>query len=125
MSNPFASAIRSAEQRGAPKYADVIRKEAMVIRKLLTIALERGLSVSVNDGEEWTVRRSRDFATVFSALRTTDEDRLRFWDGDKQEGDVRLIYGNSGWDVIADYSVGGDVEDLMIEVSRYADGLGA
>jgi hypothetical protein len=81
--------------------------EARVARKLIRAALARELSLSVNDGEEWTVKRSRNYREIVDALATTGEDILRMTapTGDRI-GSFVLIYGNdeSGEELIADHT---------------------
>lgn len=81
--------------------------EARVARKLIKAALARDLSISVNDGEEWTVRRSRDYRAIVDALATTGEDHVRMYapTGDSV-GTFTLIYGNddSGDELISDHT---------------------
>lgn len=81
--------------------------EARVVRKLVKAALAAGYSVSVNDGEEWTVKRSTSTKVIFDALATTGEDRLLLRDSEgNTAGSFWLIYGNdpSGEEVISDHS---------------------
>ena len=81
--------------------------EARVARKLVRAALARELSISVNDGEETTVRRSRNYREIVDALATTDADYLTMTapTGDRV-GVFVLIYGNdeSGEELIADHT---------------------
>lgn len=90
--------------------------EARRARKLVRDALARGYCVSVNDGEETTVKLSRDFATITEALCTTGEDTLtmhRWIDQGEGMGFAAspvggfwLIYGNDadGSELIADHT---------------------
>jgi hypothetical protein len=66
--------------------------------------LAEGHEIDVYDGEETTLRRSRDKAAILAAMFTTDEDRLyvRHRYGTRYFGWVQFIYGNEGWDVIQD-----------------------
>ena len=81
--------------------------EARVARKLIRAALARELSISVNDGEETTVRRSRNYREIVDALATTGADYLTMFapTGDRV-GTFTLIYGNdpSGDELIADHT---------------------
>lgn len=81
--------------------------EARVARKLIKAALARELSISVNDGEEWTVKRSRNYREIVDALATTGEDILRMTapTGDRI-GSFVLIYGNdeTGEELISDHT---------------------
>lgn len=87
------------------KYAT--KGEARVARRLVRAMLARELSVSVNDGEEWTVRKSRNYRTIVDALCTTGEDAIRAYapTGDSM-GTFWLIYGNAedGSDLISDHT---------------------
>jgi hypothetical protein len=87
--------------------------EARVVRKLVKAAIAAGYSVSVNDGGEWTVKRSTSTKTIFDALATTGEDTIRISAADPSKttgwhgaGSFWLIYGNdpSGEELISDHS---------------------
>jgi hypothetical protein len=81
--------------------------EARTARKLVKALLARELSVSVNDGEETTVRRSRKYSEILDAMATTGEDYLIAYapTGDRV-GSFYLVYGNdeSGEELIADHT---------------------
>lgn len=86
------------------KYAG--KEEAAVARRLVRKAIEAGYKLSVNDGEEWTVKGSTDRKAVLEALASTGADtiRVRTMEGAKV-GDLNLIYQNGpGDELIADYS---------------------
>ena len=81
--------------------------EARVARKLVKALLARELSVSVYDGEEWTVKKSRSYRAIVDALATTGEDMLRVYAPTADRlGSFVLIYGNdpSGEELIADHT---------------------
>lgn len=80
--------------------------DAITARRLVRTALELGYSISVQDGEEWTVKQSRDRMAILSAMATTGMDRLRFRDSEGNKlGTMLLVYGNAldGSELIADY----------------------
>lgn len=80
-------------------------KEKANVRRLIRAALANGWTVSVNDGEEWTIRKSRDSKEIFAALFTTDSDIVRFRDSEgKSIGTIYCIYGNEPESVVSDYS---------------------
>lgn len=104
--------------------------EKRVISRLVKDALAKNYTVSLNDGEEWTVKRSRNYEEIMGAIMTTDEDFLRIRDEKGESvGSVTLIYGNDGWDVIADWSwrvdkeKGVDTEAQMNDLMKGADEL--
>lgn len=87
--------------------------EARVVRKLVRAALAAGYAIGVNDGEEWTVKRSTSTKVIFDALATTGEDVIRISAADPcktvgwhSAGSFELIYGNDpdGSEVISDHS---------------------
>lgn len=90
------------------------RQEAVFVRKLVSKALANGWLISVNDGEEWTVKQSSKRMEVLEALASTGADTLLLRDptklNDKQQptviGRVTLLYdGNSnGEEVVQDHS---------------------
>jgi hypothetical protein len=78
--------------------------EHKIVSQLLSTALPLGYTVSVWDGEEWTLRNSADPGAIIQALATTTEDLLSFRDATGQRiGCVQLIYGNDQ-DLISDCS---------------------
>lgn len=94
--------------------------EAQVARMLVNAALRDGYALSVSDGEEWTVERSRSEAEILDALATTGGDVVRLW---TQDGATRgwfyLVYGNAedGSELIADYTDNPICNELWEEVT--------
>lgn len=78
--------------------------ERRIVGRLVDAGLSMGYSVSVNDGEEWTVKRSSNRKEIMDALATTDSDTLRFHtSGGDRVGGFFLVWGNDE-DVISDHS---------------------
>ncbi len=81
--------------------------ERTVARRLVNAILAAGHLVSVNDGEEWTVLKSRSTTEIINALASTGEDyiRVRHSDGGVV-GTFSLIWGNdpSGEELISDHT---------------------
>jgi hypothetical protein len=84
------------------------RHEAPAVRRLIGHALAQDWSVSVNDGEESTVKKSRDRNEILAALGTTGGDTLRFRGPDGETvGVMILIYqggDNPADEVVSDYT---------------------
>lgn len=82
--------------------------ERFYITKLVRNILSRGYTISVNDGEEWTVVDSRLEPVILSALGTTEIDHIKFKDefDYKTMGIFTLVYGNdpSGEEVVCDHT---------------------
>lgn len=83
-----------------------IRLEEKVAGKVVRALLAAGYFVSVHDGEAFTLSKSRDAKALIAALFTSDDDRLfvRTAPGEAHFGWVWLVYGNSGWDLVSDYT---------------------
>jgi hypothetical protein len=99
-----------------PKTATHAECELHIICQFATVALEKGFTISVCDGEDWTLVRSRDLSVIMGALRTTDEDWLAVRDPTlkgKRVGVVQCVYGNEPWVVIADYSDNEAMRELI------------
>ena len=94
--------------------------EKRIVHRVVKDALRAGYSVSVFDGEEFTLNHSTDSKTILAALMTTDEDTIRLHDKDgNYQGAVFFVYGNDGYDVIADYSVA--LEEFLTGANEYAE----
>lgn len=80
--------------------------EGRAARRLIRLGLAKGYTVSVNDGEEWTVRRSTNQVAIIDALCSTGEDVIRFDDEAGRIGIFVLIYGNDpdGSELISDHT---------------------
>lgn len=89
-------------------------EERRIVSRLVKIAITKGYAISVNDGEEWTVKKSRDENAILSALATTGMDVLRFRLADARIGDITLIWGNDE-DVISDST---DNEEMAAIISH-------
>jgi len=88
-------------------YDDTTAGERRVASRLVRAALDAGYSISVNDGEEWTVKRALKAKPVLEALATTGEDTLRIRDADGDScGTFYLVWGNDedGSELIADHT---------------------
>ena len=101
------------------------RHERAIAERLVTDAIAQGYQVSVNDGEGWVVKRSTDSKAIMAALFSTDEDYIRIRkDGEETSvGTFTLVYGNDGWDVIADWSYSAETEAVMQRIQRGASEL--
>jgi hypothetical protein len=92
--------------------------ERMILGRLVGHMLAQGHKLTVNDGEDETLKRSTDRAAVLKALRTTDEDYLIVHREGLKDGWVRLIYGN-GIDLISDYTV--NLEEDIAPVNEWVN----
>lgn len=77
--------------------------EREIITAFVEAVLADGCQVRVNDGQE----RFGPFTgvpEVLEALFSVDQEHLEVIRGDSFVGWLFLVYANSGWDVISDYS---------------------
>lgn len=112
---------------------EAIRQRILVERAIIRRAVRDILAadggaycISVYDGEEYPVKRSRDLDTIMADIGQCDQEWLYVRTGAKGEtkvGGVMLVYGNDGWDVICDYSTG-HIETLLAGANKLADELG-
>lgn len=97
--------------------------ERLIARQCIADLLAAGFLISVNDGEETTVKASTDATVIYRAMFTTDEDYLQVSHptGPVKNGWVRFIYGNDGWDVISDYTV--NLTDVLKGCDALSDAM--
>jgi hypothetical protein len=82
-----------------------IAGEKTVARRVVRDLLAAGYSLSVDDGEETSVKKSTKFKEIVDAMMTTDEDHLYAHKQGCKTSFVRFVYGNDSWEVICDYGV--------------------
>jgi hypothetical protein len=94
------------------------RIERAVCSALIKAGLHAGYKITVDNGEEEVLKESTNKSEILKEMFSVDEERLWFHKDGKKLG-VFLVYGNYGWDVIADYHV--PLEHLMDEPNKVAD----
>lgn len=94
--------------------------ERRIVSRIVRDAIAAGYLVSVHDGMETTVRRSQEHKRIMVATATVDEETLFIYEvTGKCIGRVFLVYGNSGWDVVCDYSV--SLEHILVGATALAE----
>lgn len=90
--------------------------EREIATAFVNSALAAGCAVSVGrDGEAYT-----NLGDILGAMFTCDDDTLYIVSREGiRKGWALLVYGNGGWDVVADYSP--NVQALMVEANRLSD----
>jgi hypothetical protein len=97
-----------------------IHIERKIVRAVVTEAIANGYTVTHNDGVNNTVTVSAplDIGLLMDQLHATDEEYLIINHADgKRAGSVMLVYGNDGYDVIADHTA----SPLMDKIIKPAD----
>ena len=102
-------------------------QERLLIEKHLATLIVKearahGWTVSVHDGEEYTLEKADDEESILDEMFSTDEDALHFFDPTRRNrsmGWIQLIYGNEGHDVVHDYS--GNLDAFMKPIEAEAN----
>jgi hypothetical protein len=117
MNNPFNEAIQRAEQKGWPEGARRMRLEKRMTSALIKACLKRGFSVTIDNGEDKPIEKSTSYRAIINEMWQTDEEHVLIYDATgKRMGWFFLVYGNSGWDLVSDYSVTNACEAIWNEV---------
>lgn len=95
--------------------------ESRIVKKIVEDALAQGFSLSVFDGEDWSVNESTNKTEILDNLQACDEENLYFYKDGKQVGGVLLVYGNDGYDVICDYHT--NLETVLAGANKLASTL--
>ena len=100
--------------------------EGAIMAQVILDALVAGYSISVDDGEDEHMPQ-QTLGDILAIMGATDcGDWLRFADPanqGKRVGWIHFIYGNDGYDVIADYSANPATETLLANAERLTDAL--
>ncbi len=123
MKTGFDQAIKDARDPDHRNFSHTlarrIRAEKRMCVALVNACIDRGFSVSVFDGEEWTVKRSTDRERILMALFSTDQDLLKIHDAAGQSaGWFELVYGNDGHDVVSDFTANEVCSNIWDDVLR-------
>jgi hypothetical protein len=99
--------------------------ERHLVRQFIRDAIRLGFTLSVDDGEDgYFIERSSDPKAVLKACLQMDEDRIYVYPKGSTDrvGWVYFVYGNEGFDVLSDYTLG-IVEELLASTRALADKL--
>ena len=103
--------------------------EEKIARKLVELLIAAGYTLSVWDGEGYAITGSGSIEDTLAAMGHAGQDTLqvsRPWQQDAygvDVGDIYLVYGNDGHDVIGDYNVEPMLNRILDEVEAFADAL--
>lgn len=115
---------------------EAIRQRILIERAIIRRAVRDILAaeggaycISVHDGESWPVKRSRDLDEIMADIGQCDDETIRIRrvdspSGSVSSGNVYFVYGNDGWDVIADHTDSTLVHELLAGANQLADELG-
>lgn len=95
--------------------------EKKIVARIISDAIRAGYSLSVNNGEEIVIRKSRDKAAILAEMFSVDTEHLVYHKDGVRQGSVFLVYGNDGWDVICDYTT--NLDPILRGAMRLGDRL--
>jgi hypothetical protein len=97
-----------------------IALEKQIARAVVKDALAAGYALGIdNGGDEAELENCSEFKKVVDEMFATDDEYLLFYKDGKRVGWVRFVYGNEGWDVMADWTV--NIEAVLKGASEIAD----
>lgn len=113
---------------------NVIRRtlmERQIVRSAATALLAAGYRLRVHDGVEFSCKLTDQLDPIMDAIMATDSDALVVYRLQKLDdqgerwtrfGGLSLIYGNDGWDVIADqtYAV---FDEVLQDTNDFAEAV--
>jgi len=103
---------------------DRIKREGIIVQKIVDDALEAGYTISIFDSEEWCVKKSKDKEYILANMGIADEMVVRLRDGQNDiVGGISLVYGNDT-DIISNYSCNDRMEDFIKEALSLSNRLG-
>ena len=85
-------------------HESIQRIERAIVRTLLTKAIKNGYSIALDNGEE-VIPLQGTVKSMLGVMMSVDEETLLL-KKDGKKGAIALVYGNTGWDVIHDYTIG-------------------
>jgi len=94
-----------------------LKIEKQIGRAIVKSAITKGYSVTIDNGGGWDgdfeIEKETNLTKAYKALMATDEETIFFNKGPHKVGAVKLVYGNDGWDVIADHSISYEVHEIL------------
>lgn len=97
--------------------------EKKIATKTLETLITAGFEISVYDGQDIVITRSTNVESILDKMFSVDDEQILLYKPDdrKRHGWVQFVYGNDGWDVIADHS--GHLEEVLKPVAEFSDGI--
>ena len=104
--------------------SDTIAIERIIVNKVIDSAIGSGYAVRLHDGGAWATPVTNSAKDIMDNIMNTDEETLviyRDLEGIHRAGFVLFVYGNDGWDVIADNTDNVEINDILSEVFAWID----
>jgi hypothetical protein len=110
-----------------PEVAKRVSIEKRIVKATIKTLIKAGRTLAVGDGYGDIHPPSRNASDIYKDIMEMDEDTLYVYIPDgpagrlAEEGFVQFIYGNDGYDVIADHTT--KLEAVLAPVIQLADSL--
>jgi len=97
--------------------------EEKIVKKTIEVLLAAGYTITVDDGVEKVLQKSKDADDIFNAMMSTDEDQLHVYSKytKLRVGWIFFVYGNDGYDVICDHTT--NLSEVLEPVDQLASEL--
>jgi len=93
------------EQIQALQLTECQDMERKIANKIIGVMLDSGYTITIDNGNDITIRQSSNKEDILAGMFLTDEDKILVSHKDgNSRGYIWLVYGNRGWDVIHNYS---------------------
>lgn len=103
-------------------YQTRVKIEKTIVKKIVGSAIANGYKVSVWDGDEWACRFETDNGAIMASLFHTDIEHIHIDDSNCQTvGRICLVYGNNGYDVVADHTDSSRIDEILESANAYAE----
>ena len=113
----FARWAKQRRAEGHHALAKRIIQEGRMASALVKACLAKGYMISVYNGEDWALIRGKAYREVMDALWQTDEEVLVVRNAAKEiVGRFWLVYGNSGSELVSDYSANAACDEIWNEL---------
>lgn len=96
--------------------------ECRIAKAAADALIASGFTISVNDGGETVLKDSTSWAAIKAAMFSTDEDYFyvtRKVGEQTVKGWIHFVYGNDGWDVLADHTT--NLEETLTPATELAE----
>jgi len=99
-----------------------IALERRIVGMIVQDAIAQGYTVAIDNGGDEPSEQMSDPAIIMSEALATDEEALRFFNSlGVYVGSVFLVYGNDGFDVIADHTDNKETRAIIRRAEAYAE----
>lgn len=100
-----------------------VQIERTIVCKIVDSALRGEYLVSIsNGGEGMEVDKSSSLTTILDHLHICDVEHIYFHNQNGEyAGSVVMVYGNDGWDVIADCTCNIEIDTILADALEFAN----